>query len=329
MPANLTPQYRKAEAAYRAAKTTEEKIARLEEMLRVIPRHKGTDHLFGDLKRKLAQLRREPKQKSAGSRVNLYYVPKTGAGQVVLLGPPNSGKSALVDRLTNAKVEVADYPFTTRLPQPGMYVYSEVPIELVDTPPVTADYFESEMLSTLRECDVVAPVVDAGAPGVLEDLEMVFGHLAERHFQLVSRPYAESDDENPELVMPAFIVAAKCDLEGASGNLDALRELYGAKFRIVATSVATGEGLEEVGREVLRLIDVIRVYAKPPGRDVDRSAPFCLRRGSTVLDMARQIHRELPDKLKSARVWGSAKFDGQTVPRDHVLRDGDVVELNE
>jgi ribosome-interacting GTPase 1 len=329
MPANLTPEYRRAEAAFRAAKTTEEKIECLEEMLRTIPKHKGTDHMQGDLKRRLAQLRRQPRTRPAGSRPNPYYVPKTGAGQVVLLGPPNSGKTALVAALTNAKVEPAPYPFATTLPAPGMYLYEEVPIELVDTPPVTPDYFENELLSTVRECDVIAPVADASSPAVLEDVEMVLAHLAEREIVAVGRPFVESDLEEADLVKPCFVVASKCDLAGAGPNVEALRDLYGDKMRVIAASVETKQGLDEIGREALRLIDVIRVYAKPPGREVDRAAPFCLKRGSTVLDMAREIHRDLPETLKKARVWGSSKFGGQTVPKDYVLTDRDVVELAE
>ena len=163
MPANLTPEYRRAEKEFRAAKTPHGKLACLEHMLRVMPKHKGTDHMQADLKRRISRLREQNEHKSGkAKRAPVSKVEKEGAGQIVLLGAPNSGKSQLLAALSNAHVNVADYPFSTHLPQPGMMHFEDVQIQLVDTPPVTADYMEMWMPDTVRRADRALLVVDLG-----------------------------------------------------------------------------------------------------------------------------------------------------------------------
>ncbi len=137
MPANLTPEYEKAEKQFRQARTDEEKLEWLQEMLRVIPKHKGTDHMQADLKRRISQLRKSAVKKGGVKGVDPFHVPKGGVGQVVLVGAPNAGKSALVAAVTSASVKVTEYPYATALPTPGMWAYEDVQIQLVDTPPMT------------------------------------------------------------------------------------------------------------------------------------------------------------------------------------------------
>ncbi|MGQ9660884.1 MAG: GTPase [Kiritimatiellia bacterium] len=119
MPANLTPEYLKAEQDYKRAETLEEKIACLQRMLAVIPKHKGTDKLQAELRRRLARLREEAESPKGRQGVSRRIKPE-GAGQIVLVGPPNSGKSSLLRALTNAQPLVANYPCSTREPLPGM-----------------------------------------------------------------------------------------------------------------------------------------------------------------------------------------------------------------
>ncbi|MEW6727302.1 MAG: GTPase [Bacillota bacterium] len=313
MPANLTPQYYAAEEAFKAATTTEEKIEALQEMLAVIPKHKGTEKLQADLKRRLSKLReeQEQKRKSKTGGADPFYVERQGAGQAVLFGFPNTGKSALICALTRAKAKVADYPFTTAVPLAGMMPYEEALVQLVDTPPFTEEGVVPGMMQTLRAADALLVVIDIGASDCLEQLETCLDFLAKK--RLLAKPY--------------LVIANKMDHPDAPSNLAVIRELR-PDPEIIPVSAARGTGLEDLRPLVFRSLGVIRVFGKTPGKPADMTAPFYLKAGSTVLDLAAAIHRDFPARLKFARIWGSARFEGQTVPRDYVLADRDVVELH-
>ncbi|UCB47164.1 MAG: 50S ribosome-binding GTPase, partial [Spirochaetota bacterium] len=148
MPTNVPPEYKKAEEAFRKAKTTDEKIERLEDMIALLPKHKGTDHLYADLKRRMSTLRRQLETADKKARHDSFVdFTREGAAQIILIGPPNSGKSSLLKILTNAHPEIGDYPFTTNKMQPGMIPYEDIQIQLVDTPPVTSSYMPRHLLS--------------------------------------------------------------------------------------------------------------------------------------------------------------------------------------
>jgi len=329
MPANLTPEYRKAEQAFREAKTDDEKTACLERMLAVIPKHKGTDHLQGDLRRRLAKLREMPTTKAGTRRADPFHVEPGGGGQAVLMGLPNCGKSSIVGALTKARVNITDYPFGTHGPVPGMAHHEDVPIQLVDMPPIAPEALPSGMIGAYRNADIVLLVVDLAATDALEQLEACLGLLDDRAIRPVSHhtPRQERDEDG---IQPktTLIVGTKHDLPGADDTLDALRELYEGQLAILPLSATTGENLDELMATLFRLLEIIRVYAKVPGKPADMEQPFVLAQDSTVMDMARAVHRDFPDKLKFACLWGSAKFDGQQVQRDFVLSDRDVVELH-
>ena len=328
MPANLTPEYQRAERQYRQATEHHEKLTALEEMLRLIPKHKGTDKLQADLKRRISQMRKSGPQKAAGHR-DIFHIPRQGAGQVPLLGPPNSGKSSLVEVLTRAHVKVADYPFTTHAPIPGMAHFEDVPIQLVDLPPVTAEHVPPGMYGLLRSADAIMIVVDAASDSILEDLEMAVEIMARRDVVLTSRPdQTEQSDAEGRQIAKAVVVATKCDLPNAPENFATLKEMYGPRLNMLLASAGTGENLEQVLKVLFELLNVIRIYAKPPGKPADMTAPFILPRGSTVTDLANQVHRALAGQLKTIRVWGRGVFDGQQVPHDHVISDKDIVELH-
>ena len=329
MPANLTPEYRNAEQAYREATTDEQRLAALERMLSVIPKHKGTDHLQGDIKRRIAKLRSRPTTRAGARQRDPFHVERGGAGQVVLMGLPNCGKSALVAALSNAKVAVTDYPFGTHGPVPGMAHHDDVPIQLVDMPPLTPEAVAPGMMGAYRTADVILLCVDLSAADALEQLDSCLGVLDSRGIAPVARHVArdERDDEGRQL-KTTLIVGAKADAPDAADALDALRELYGDGLPMLAVSAEMGQGLDALTGHLFDVLQVIRVYCKQPGKEPDLTVPFVLPRGSTVLDMARAVHREFPDRLKRAHVWGSAKFDGQQVHRDHVLADRDIVELH-
>ncbi len=329
MPANLTPAYRKAEAEFRAAKTTDEKIACLEAMLRLIPKHKGTDHMQADLKRQLSRLRKHREDGAKKQRKQpVFKVDKEGAGQTVLLGGPNAGKSQIVASLTNANVTVAEYPFATAIPQPGMMKFEDVQIQLVDTPPVTAEYMEPWVPDLVRRADVVGLVTDMGSDDFLDHLSAILGRMSTVKIGLVRR-LPEPDEKRIETCRRAVVLANKMDLPGASDRLEILKEFFGKRFDIWPVVATGGSELEGLRERIFRRLEIIRVYTKQPGEKPDMNSPYTAPAGSTLVDVAVRIHREFEETLKSARIWGSGKYDGIHVKRDHVLDDRDIIELHE
>lgn len=328
MPANLTPDYLAAEERFREAVTLEDKIAALEEMMAVIPKHKGTDHLRGDLKRRLSKLKelQEQQRRSGKREAAPWRVERQGAGQVLLVGAPNAGKSAIVATMTHAHPTVADYPFTTQMPVPGMMDFENVQIQLIDTPPVTADFMEGWMGDLLRRADACLLVVNLASDDLLDETDVVLNRLREKKIVLCGEI---PEEREPILVYRrTLMVCNKWDAPDAVARWEILREVYADQFPMIPVSTKTGEGLEALRRRTWDALRVIRVYSKPPGQKPDREVPFILKEGSTVLDMAAAVHKDFAEKLKQARVWGSARFAGQSVERTHVLRDGDVVELH-
>jgi uncharacterized protein len=324
MPANLTPDYKRAEESYRSATTPEEKALALEEMLRVIPKHKGTEGLQAELKRKLSQLREQGQQHKVGHHVDVFHIPRTGAGQVALIGLPNVGKSSILGALSKAKVHIADFPFTTQTPVPGIVRHEDVQIEVVDMPPITADYAAPGQIRAYRNCDIVGIVIDL-TTDVLEQMQVCLAYLEGK--RLISRP-GETDHDAPQQgFKKVLVICTKADI-GDKSAVDVLMELYGSRFRYVTISTTTGESLEQFTATLFHMLDIIRIYAKPPGKPADMEAPFTIPHGSTVQDLAVHIHRHLASKLKSAKAWGTGVYAGQNVQHDHVLHDKDIVELH-
>ena len=324
MPANLTPEYFKAEKWFREASTADEKLLALEQMLRVMPKHKGTDHLRADLRRKLSKLREAPVKKAA-KHVDIFHVPRSGSGQIVLLGTPNCGKSSIVAALTNAKVNVADFPFATTAPVPGMVKFEDVPIQLVDTPPITADYIAPGQIGTYRNCDVIGIVIDLSGD-VGEQLRICLDFLESRNL-LIDAEAPAVDEHGNVLAKRAFCICTKTDIAPA-GALRTLKQKCKYPFEFVEISNKTGAGLEKLSATFFSLLGIIRIYAKPPGKPADMTDPFTLPAGANVMDLASAIHRELAEKLKFARIWGTGVYDGQNAQRNHVLNDKDIIELH-
>ncbi|MBN1510533.1 MAG: 50S ribosome-binding GTPase [Phycisphaerae bacterium] len=330
MAANLTPQYLQAEEAYRAARTPEEKLAALEEMWRELPKHKSSEKLQAELKKKLSATRKEIQEgtKKGHSKADPFAIPKSGAGQVVLIGTPNAGKSSIVGGLTKAHVTIAEFPFSTALPVPGMVPFEDIKIELVDTPPVTAEHVPTGFPGLWRMTDALVVVVDVAGDSVLEDAETCLTHLANRQIELADGQHKHLDDASAVLKMPGFVLANKVDLPAAADNLGLLREFLGDKARIEPISTRDTEQLARLPRLLFDLIDVIRVYAKPPGKKPDLDDPFILPAGSDVHALAHKVYRGLEHQVRSARLWGHGVVDGQNVHLDHVLHDKDIVELH-
>src|SRR5579885_1258889 len=328
MAANLTPQYLEAEAEYKKAQTAEERLACLKKMLQLVPKHKASEKLQAELKKKISDAREEVEhEKKAGKKGGVSYkIPRQGAGQYVVLGGPNAGKSKLLNRLTRATPEVAPYPFTTREPHAGMMEWEDARVQLIDTPPVTADFLEPYLSSMVRSADAALLLVDLGDDDRPFAAQAVIDRLAQVKTLLGSRP--EPVEDPGVQAVKTLLVANKIDLPGAADRLEIVREMFGERFPVHVVSLETGQGVEELRDAIYRFLNVIRVYTKKPGKPPDLASPFTLPVGGTVLDLAALVHREVAEKLKSARVWGTGVFDGQTVTRDHVLHDKDVVELH-
>lgn len=325
MPANLPPEYYEAEEAYQKAGNINEKITAINEMLTVIPKHKGTDKLRADLRRKLSNLKEESKKNKGGKvQEDPYLVEKQGAGQVLLIGFPNSGKSSLVKRLTNARVEVASYPFTTNLPEPGMMPYEDIKIQLVDSPPITEDGIPGPFTNTIGKADLLLLFTDLGSETCVDQLQMLLDFLKEKRIlraEKIPGVQAFTDEE-------CLVIGAKVDIEGSRERLEIMKELIPETPEILTVSSKTGENLEELKKKIFNRLNIIRIYTKTPGKKADTERPFVLKKESTVMDFARKVHRDIANNFKKARLWGSARFDGQSVSQDYKLKDRDIVELH-
>ena len=340
MPANLSPEYKSAEAAFRSAREPKERLECLREMLRTIPKHKGTEHLQGDIKARIRQLTEElagPKKGGARSGPALVIRPE-GAAQVAVLGPPNAGKSALVSRLTGAHAEAGPYPFTTRFPQPAMLPYEDVHFQLVDLPPIARDHPVPWIVNALQPAGAALLVVDLSDPACLERTADVLHLLGEKRVTLLADwnaalapPDPEAEDYDPFAIrLPTLAIAAKSDLlDDPEGEAAVFGELGGFAFPGIAASAETGAGLDRIGSFLFDRLAIARVYTKAPGRPPDMGTPFTVRAGGTVHDVACLIHKDVGRSFKYAKLWGrNGRFSGQQVGRDHPVSDGDVIEVH-
>ena len=328
MPTNLPPEYYQIEEQFREATTTAQRISLLEEMLSVIPKHKGTDHLRADLRRKLSKLREVAESSRGTSRqVSPYVIDKEGAGQAAVIGPANVGKSSLVRALTNANPVVADYPYSTAVPLPGMMAFENVQIQLIDTPPLSPEYEDPQLMDLLRRCDLLLLVLDLqGFPidqfqtslDLLIAHRVIPRHLADQHGDTLRRLF----------IKPLLVLVNKVDDPALDEDFAVLCELLGEQdCPFIPVSARTERNLEPLRRATFEALEVIRIYSCPPGKEPNLNAPFVLKQGSTVLDFAEKVHKDFVENLKSARIWGTGVYEGQMVGRDHILHDGDVVEL--
>jgi hypothetical protein len=316
MPANLGPDYLAAEQDFRQAVTPAEKISALERMWATLPKHKGTEKLQADIKRRLSQSRKESQKKGAAHARPFYLVDREGAGQVALIGPANAGKSSLLAALTHAHPEIAPYRFTTRAPLPGMMPFEDAQVQLLDMPAIAEEFTEPWIPQVLRLADLSVLVVDVNDADDLAEIDFIERKLDEWR-----------------LPPPALMVCSKVDSPGAAGNFDALRDLYLGKYRCLAVSAESREGLAEFARQVFVLLDVVRVYTKVPGKKAELGIPYVLKRGETVLDAARHVHKDFAEHLKYARLFHkaqdqAAQHEGLMVDRTHVVEDGDVLEFH-
>jgi len=304
MPANLTPQYREAEQRYREAITDEEKYAALKEMFALIPKHKGTEKMQADIKKKISRLEKEMKRKpksATSRRERMYNIPKQGAGQIGLLGAANSAKSSLFFALTGADSVIASWPYSTPHPVVGMIIFENIQLQLIDMPPMIAEHTEPWQWGILRNADVILAVFAADKEPEMQ-IKALSKKIEEYHLRKVLW-VATKMDKLPDSNMPHFPVDAQF------------------------TSPQQLVGLDELTRTIFDTLHIVRVYTKQPGKDADMNDPVILKKGSVLLDAAYHLHKDFAENLKYARLWNS-ELHGIRVARDYVMQDGDIVEFH-
>jgi hypothetical protein len=326
MPANLPPQYFEAEQRFREAKTPEDKVEALEEMLAIMPKHKGTDKLKAMLRERISKFKDQAqKKKGTAKQKTAYDIEKEGAAQVVIIGPPNTGKSSLVKLMTNTSPEVADFPHSTHKPTPGMAQYENIQFQLIDTPPMTRDYTDPALTDLIRRADLVVMLLDMTADPIsqLED------SLAILHsFRIFSNTCPIPGDlKKPPRIKKVLVAVNKLDRPEEEENFQIFMELTGIQLPCIGLSTRTGRNMMAFLDRIFDLSEIIRVYTKRPGKEPDKTAPFVIPVGSTLTELAGDIHNDFVHKLKYAKIWGKSVRDGQMVQRDYVMQDGDVVEI--
>jgi ribosome-interacting GTPase 1 len=326
MPANLPPDYFAAEKRYRQTTDIQEKIRILREMLAIMPKHKGTEHLQGDLKRKIAKLQSQAKKKHATSRSsNLDHIQREGAGQVALVGPPNSGKSSILTHMTHAHSTVAEYPFSTFKPVQGMMSFEDVQVQLVDIPPVSTDYSESWIFNIIRLVDLVLLTADLSDKACVCKTTETLGILKDHRIRLETS--GEKTPQGPDAIKSTIMIGTKRDHTDAEEHESAIIENF-PQFTLISVSIEGQINIPEFKREIFKGLRIIRVYTKIPGKKADHSAPYVLPVGSTVQEAATMIHKEVGEMMTYARLWGQDAYAGQRIERDHILKDGDVLEVH-
>jgi len=340
VPANLSPEYKAAEAAFRKSRDPRERLQWLREMLRTIPKHKGTERLQADIKARIKDLAEELEgaRKGGGHGGPPLVIRPEGAAQIALIGPPNAGKSSLHARLTGSGAHIAAYPFTTQYPEPGMMPHEDVHFQLIDLPAIAPEHPVPWLAGALQTADAGLLVVDLGEPSCLEEVQAVRSVLEKKRLTLTERWEAmgasrgsapQGNDDPFALRLPTLMLANKADrIPDLDAELQAFHELTGLRYPVLAVSATTGQGLGELGPWLFRNLGIVRVYTKTPGRPPEKNRPFTLRRGQSVGDVARLVHKDLERSLRYARIWGRSGFEGQQVGHEHCVADGDIVELH-
>lgn len=335
MPANLSPDYKKAEQAFRAAGDERERLDCLKEMLRTIPKHKGTEHLQADIKSRIKSLSDELSgPKKGGKRSGpVHSIRAEGAAQIALIGPPNGGKSSLHAKLTGSRAVIGPYPHTTHELMAGMIPYADINFQLIDLPAISDDFVAPWIQTALQSADAALLVVDLADPSSPEAIGLVLERLEQKKVTLVPEwpaNSAASDDEDSlfHIRLPTLLVATKADIASGPEDLDALVELAGVDFPSLTVSTTMGEGLDRVAAFLFEHLGIVRVYTKLPGKPPEGNKPFTVRQGATVLDVAMLVHRDIAGSLRYARAWGEQVYDGQQVGPEHLVADGDIVELH-
>jgi ribosome-interacting GTPase 1 len=324
MPANLPPEYYTAETRYKQAVSPQEKVAALEELIATVPKHKGTDKLRADLRRRLSKLRVESQKAKKSGRGDLYTIERQGAAQMALIGFANSGKSSLLASVSNAHPVIADYPMSTVMPLSGMMPFEDIQFQVIDLPPIGNESTDGWVSGIVRIAHMLLLVIDLSEDSDIQT-DLLLEQLITWRIPLLKEGEGGSESANYK---PLIIAANKIDLPDTEKMLKALEQKYDQLYPIIAFSAKHKRGVDLLRRAVFLNSGIIRVYSKEPGKEPDMKTPFTLSSGSTVLDLAELIHKDFVSNLKYACIWGSSKFDGQRVQKDYILHDKDIVEYH-
>ena len=329
MPANLTPQYFDVEKKYKAASTNEERVQWIEELLAIIPKHKGTEKLQAMWKTKMAKLKDAAQKKGGPAKYTGHKVKKSGAGQVVIIGPPNTGKSLLLQTLSDTELSVSENAFSTHEPTPVMMNYENIKIQLVDTPPVTPEFMEDWFPDLVKGSDAVVFILDLADDNCLDFFDGILSNLMDKKIQFID--YREDFPNKLERgwsYKKTLCIGSKIDLIPDNELIDLYREELKPRFHLFPFSAFNPAEIETLRREIFKILEIIRVYSKIPGKKTERESPFTLPIGSNVMDMAKSVHKDFAENLKFARIWGQHVYEGQRVNYSHILEDEDTIELH-
>ena len=329
MPANLPPDYYKLEKEHKEAKTYEEKITILKKMLSIMPKHKGTDKLRSDIRGKISKLNRLIlKQPSKKETHPFSHIKKEGAGQVILIGKPNSGKSQMISHLTNAPSPSTEYPYATRKPIVGMMEFEDIKIQLIDTPSIAKGVMEKWLPQLIKEADGVLLVTDLGENKILEDLEEVIELLSGYGILLGNYNKGGLPLELSSGIYHkrSLLIGNKNDLEGAEERFRILKDLYEERFLTLSIS-ALKKQWGDLKKEIFSSLDIIRIYTKEPGKPFKGGEPFVMKKNSNVYEAGLSIHKDFRD-LKYARLWNDGEYTGQRIERTHILKDKNKIEFH-
>jgi len=344
MPVNAPVEYFKAEEKFLSARSRDEKIKYLEEMIRLLPKHKSSENVLRNLRKKLAKLRSQQEKKAVSKPK--FVIKKEGAGQVCLMGLTNSGKSTLLKQLTNVDVEIANYAYTTKEPVVGMMRYEDVQIQLIEIPST----FTNDVMSVVRNCDGIVFVLD-GEKNLDEQKQRLLEIMQNSKIKINEKPKdikiekktlggieirggyrirGSIDDVKQILLASGYsnclvIVNENVDIEDI---MDAMDRSLVYKNAVYLVTKRKDIDFERIKEEIWSMLSLIRIYTKSPGKSPEKN-PITLPVGSCVRDAASMIHKDFLSRFKFARVWGkSVKFNSQKVGLDHVLADKDILEIH-
>ncbi len=300
MPINASYEYFNAEKIYLQAKTIEDKIIALEEMIKASPKHKGSENLLAELKTRLKKLKEKQEKAKKSGKTTKKSIRKEHF-QCVLLGLPNSGKSSLLAKLTNAQPKISPYPFTTSKPELGTMDYQKVKAQIVDLPSIGSAALDQGLINT---ADCIIIVIET-----LSDLEKISPYLKKAQGSQI-------------------IVINKSDLLSNEEQRKLEATIKSKKLNAILISSITNYNIEQLKEKIFQQMHVIRIYTKEP-RKSPTNDPIVLKENSTVKDIAESILKGFSNKIKETSITGpSSKFPNQKVGLSHILKDKDIVEFH-
>ncbi len=348
-----------------------QEIKRLEEEIRRTPYNKATEHHIGRLKAKLAKLKEELERcRQRKYKSQAFSLKKEGDASVFLVGLPSVGKSTLLNALTGAKSEVADYDFTTLKPVPGMLEYKGAKIQIVDVPGLIEGASKGkgrgrEVLSFIRNADLIVIIADVFT---IYQIDVIKKELYEAGIRLDQKPpevvikkrdrggikvtstvplsidektvveiLKENRIHNADVIIREDLTVDRL-IDAVLSNRVYIPsitvvnkiDLYQPELpdEVIPISAEKRINLDILKEKIYEKLEFIRIYLKPPGGKADLKEPLIMRRGATIADVCRKLHRGMLESFRYAKVWGkSVKYQGQRVGLNHVLKDEDIVTI--